>query len=62
MNNLWYCVLSAARHRSSWGLGGAVSPPSKKSKIKHFKRHSEAYAHSICMHDLTTFVSLIYEI
>ena len=27
----------------------------------HFKRHSEAHAQSICIHDLTTFVSLIYE-
>ena len=27
----------------------------------NFKRHSEAYAQSICIHDLMTFVSLIYE-
>ena len=37
------------------------SPPRKKWNIMHFKRHSEAYAQSICIHDLTTFVSLIYE-
>ena len=55
--NLW--------HPSSWGFVGRCKPPpppEKKLNIKHFKRLSQAYAKSIlCLHDLTTFVSLIYE-
>ena len=38
-----------------WGAG-AVSPPRHFLISSIFKRHSEAYAQSICIHNLTTFV------
>ena len=48
-------VLCAERSEAPFQLGGW-----RIFLISNiFKRHSEAYAQSICMHDLTIFVSLI---